>query len=126
MSVRDYRDLIAWQKSVDFIEEIYRLTRSFPKEEQFGMVTQMRRAAVSVSANIAEGSSRATSRDYLNFISQARGSLREVESLVLVSKRLHFATAEECVRSTDLADEISRILSGLRAAIAKKNKRVAI
>ena len=86
MRVRNYRDLVVWQRAVDFVAEIYRITARFSRDERFGLTAQLRRASVSVCANIAEGSGRATSRDLLNFLSHARGSLKEAESMVLVAQ----------------------------------------
>ena len=123
MVIQDYRDLIAWQRSLDFIEEIYRLTQSFPASERFGITAQMRRASVSVSTNIAEGSGRATTPDLLNFLSQSRGSLKESESLVYVSQRLGFLSETQGMRSLELANEVARIMAGLRASVARGNKR---
>jgi four helix bundle protein len=122
MRVRDYRDLQVWQRAVDFVAEIYRISATFPREERFGLTAQLREASVSISANIAEGSGRATSRDFMNFLSQARRSLKESESLVLVAQRLGFVRAEHCVDALHLADETSRLLAGLRASIAKRNR----
>lgn len=120
MRVRNYRDLLVWQRAVDFVAEIYRVSARFPREEQFGLTTQVRRASVSVSANIAEGSGRATSRDLLNFLSHARGSLKEAESMVLVAQRLGFVGAADCTEALRLADETSRMLAGLRVSIARR------
>ena len=120
MRVRDYRDLVVWQRAVDFGAEIYRISAGFPREEQLGVTTQVRKASVSVSANIAEGSGRATSRDLMNFLSHARGSLNEAESMVFVAQRLGFVTAADCTEALRLADETSRMLAGLRVSIAKR------
>jgi four helix bundle protein len=122
MRVRNYRDLVVWKRAVDFVAEIYRLSAGFPREERFGLTAQVRRASVSVSANIAEGSGRATSRDFLNFLSYARGSLKEAESMVFVAQRLGFVRAPECIEALRLADETSRMLAGLRLSIAKRNR----
>jgi four helix bundle protein len=123
MRVRNYRDLVVWKRAVDFVAEIYRLSAGFPREERFGLTTQVRRASVSVSANIAEGSGRATSRDFLNFLSYARGSLKEAESMVFVAQRLEFVRAPDCIEALRLADETSRMLAGLRLSIAKRNRK---
>ena len=123
MPVRGYRDLVVWERAVDLVAEIYRLTARFPREEQFGLTAQIRRASVSVAANIAEGSGRATSRDLMNFLSITRGSLQEAESLVFVAQRLGFVSAADCIEALRLADETSRMLAALRATIAKRNRR---
>lgn len=123
MRVRNYRDLVVWERAVDLVVEIYRLSAGFPREEQFGLTSQMRRASVSVTANIAEGSGRATSRDFLNFLSYSRGSLKEIESMVFVAQRLGFVSTPECTQALSLAEETSRMLIGLRSSIAKRARQ---
>jgi len=123
MRVRDYRDLVVWQRAVEFIAEVYRVSARFPRSEQYGLTAQVRRASVSVAANIAEGSGRATSRDLLNFLSYARGSLKEVESMVFVAQRLGFVSPADCSEVLRLADETSRMLTGLRLSIGKRNRK---
>jgi four helix bundle protein len=122
MRVRDYRDLVVWERAVDLVAEIYRLSAGFPPEERFGLTSQVRRASVSVSANIAEGSGRATSGDLLNFLSHARGSLKEAESMVFVAERLGFVSAPDCTQALSLADETSRMLTVLRTRITKRSR----
>lgn len=85
MPVRSYRDLIAWQKSIDFVTEIYRCTRTFPKEETYGLMSQLRRAAVSVPSNIAEGHARLTTGEFRQFLGQSLGSLTEIESQIQIA-----------------------------------------
>ena len=123
MRVRDYRDLLVWQRAVEFVAEIYRVSAKFPRTEQFGLTAQLRRASVSVAANIAEGSGRRTSHDLMNFLSYARGSLKEAESMVFVAQRLAFVSPEDCVEALRLADETSRMLAGLRASIQKRTRK---
>jgi four helix bundle protein len=125
MRVENYRDLVVWKRAVEFAGEIYRISARFPHEEGFGLTAQARRASVSVSANIAEGSGRATSRDLLNFLSYARGSLKEAESLVFIAQRLGFVSAANCIEALRLADETSRMLAGLRVSIKKRNRKPA-
>ena len=123
MRVRSYRDLVVSGRAVDLVAEVYRLSAGFPREEQFGLTAQVRRASVSVAANIAEGSGRATSPDLMNFMSIARGSLKEAESMVFVAQRLGFASAADCIEAERLADETSRMLAALRVSIAKRNRK---
>ena len=122
MPVRYYRDLVVWQRAVEFVVELYRLSATFPRDERFGLTAQLRRASVSVAANIAEGSGRATSRDLMNFLSYARGSLNEAESMVFVAQRLGLVRADDCIPALRLADETSRMLTGLRLSIRKRNR----
>jgi four helix bundle protein len=123
MLVRGFQDLIVWQKAVDFAAEVYRLSQDFPEQERFGMTSQIRSAAVSVSSNIAEGNGRGTTKDYINFLSYSRGSLYEVRSILEVSNRLGFVAAAGLSRAVEMSDEIGRMLTGLRASLARKAKR---
>jgi four helix bundle protein len=123
MLVRSYQDLIAWQRSVELAQEVYRLTTSFPDEERFALTTQLRKAAISVSGNIAEGSGRFTSRDLLNFLSHSRGSTKETESHLLVAVAVSLTTESKAARALELTDEVSRLLYGLRASIRKSRRK---
>jgi four helix bundle protein len=123
MAIKSYRDLVAWQRSLDFIEEVYCLTRHFPPEERHALTDQLRRASVSVAGNIAEGSGRFTSRDLLNFLSHSRGSLKEAESHIFVSQRVKLITPKQCETALSLADEVSRLLFGLRMSIRTKQRK---
>jgi len=114
MTVRSYRDLVVWQKSMSLAAEAYRLTRRMPKQEEFRMASQIIRAAASVPANIAEGHGRGTRKDYAHFISIARGSLSEVETFVLLVKSLELAEADRCDAILELASEVGRMLTVLR------------
>lgn len=123
MAVRNFRDLVAWQKSVDLVTHVYRLTSAFPDEERWGLVTQIRRAAVSIPANIAEGHGRSTAGDFLFHLSVARGSLNELRSLLDVSQQLGIASNAETRAVDDRADEVARVLWGLRRST--RNRQVA-
>jgi four helix bundle protein len=90
-----YRDLIAWKKAMAFVREIYRMTAAFPKEEIFGLTSQVRRAAVSIPSNIAEGKGRYSQRDFLHFLMQARGSVNEVETQLLIAQDLGYLAEEQ-------------------------------
>ena len=87
---QNYRGLIAWQKAMDFVDAIYKATTGFPREEVFGLTTQLRRAVVSVPSNIAEGQGRASPKEFLHFLSIAHGSLREAETQVTIASRLGY------------------------------------
>ena len=123
MRVRNYKELVVWQRAVEFVAEIYRRSARFPREERFGLTAQMSRTSVSVAANIAEGSGRRTSRDFMRFLSDSRASLKEAESMVFVSQRLGFVRAGDCIEALRLADETSRMLAGLRSSIAKRDRK---
>ncbi len=111
--MRTHEKLDVWKKSVDFVVEIYRVTDNFPKEERFGLVSQLRRAAVSIPANISEGAARSFPKETLHFISNAQGSASEVSTELLIAHRLGFVNAEEFSRLTAECDEISRMMTGL-------------
>jgi four helix bundle protein len=120
MSAKHYRELIVWQKAMDLVVLVYRSTKHFPKEELFGLTNQMRRAAVSVPSNIAEGQGRRTTRDFLNFLFIARGSLQEVETQILLAERLTYLPEQERQTLIDLATEVSRLVTGLITALQNK------
>ena len=90
MTVKHYSELIAWQKAIDLVATVYQATDSFPQREVFGLTNQMRRAAVSVPSNIAEGQGRSTTKDFLHFLSVARGSLQELETQIIIAHRLSY------------------------------------
>lgn len=121
MNVQSYRDLIVWQKGVDLVAEIYPLTESFPKSQMFSLALQIQKAAVSVPSNIAEGQGRSTTKDYLNFLHIARGSLQELETQLFIAHRLKYTS--EAVRDAALAKtmEIGRLLNGLIRSLASPN-----
>ena len=113
MPVRHYSELIAWQKSMDVVEEVNRHTECFPQREIFGITNQMRRAAVSVPSNIAEGQGRATTNDFLHFLHIARGSLQELETQTILSKRLSFLQEGNYDAMMARMAEVARVLNGL-------------
>ncbi len=117
---RSYRDLIAWQKAMQLVVAIYRATEKFPKEELYGITSQLRRAAVSVPSNIAEGQARLTTKEFRKFLSDARGSLVEIETQLTISQMLHFLPPDESRRLLSLASEVGRILNGLLSSIKAK------
>jgi len=113
MAGQNYRDLIAWQKAMDLAENLYRVTVRMPREELYGLTAQMRRASVSVPANIAEGQGRRTDGEFLNQLSVAHGSLRELETHVLLAGRLQFLNADEVQHLMNRAAEVGRLVNGL-------------
>lgn len=117
MSVRSYRDLVVWQKAMDFVAEVYRLTRSFPKEELYGITSQLRRAAVSIPSNIAEGQGRQTTGEFRQFLGHARGSILETETQILLSERLEYLDHETADGLLKQASEVGRILNGLLTSL---------
>ncbi len=111
--VSSYRDLVAWKKSMDLLVAVYALTESFPKNEQFGLTSQIKRAVVSIPSNIAEGSSRRSTQEFLRYINIATGSLAEVETQLCATQRLNFITLIQEETLLDQCGEVSRIFQGL-------------
>jgi four helix bundle protein len=120
MPVKDYRDLIVWQKAMDLVETVYRITAAFPKEEVYGLTSQLRRAAVSVPSNIAEGNGRNTTRDYVHFLGMAYGSVKEMETQVLIAERLRYVSAHHSDELVKMTGEIARLISGLMNSLNRK------
>jgi len=113
----NFEKLDVWQKGIVFANSVYSLTRPFPAEERFGLTSQMRRAAISVPSNIAEGSSRMSQADYGRFIEISAGSLFEVVSDSFVAKRQNFLSSDSFTTIYQNAEELSRMLSGLRRSL---------
>ena len=111
-----YRDLIAWQKAMVLVREIYYATQSFSREERYGLMTQLRRAAVSVPSNIAEGQARYSRREFHHFLNNARGSLAEVETQIMLANDLGHLAAKDADILLQRTSELGRILNGLIAA----------
>ncbi len=114
--VRSYRDLRVWQQAMDLAEATYRATEQFPEDERYGLVTQLRRATVSVASNIAEGHARSTG-DYLRHLLISNGSLTEIETQLLLSARLGFLSAELADSLLQTCDQVGRMLGGLRKSL---------
>jgi four helix bundle protein len=112
-----FERLDTWQKSIDFADTVYRVTRAFPDDERFGLTSQMRRAAVSVSSNIAEGSARFSKADFARFLEIATGSLFEVVSQSFVSRRQGLLSEGDFKKLYAAAEEQGRMLSGLRKSV---------
>ncbi len=120
----DYRRLVAWQRAYTLVLGVYRVTGGFPKDERFGLISQCRRAAVSVAANIAEGAGRSREKEFTHFLWIARGSLTELETEIALSRDLGMLSGEDAVPLLGLTDEVGRLLMGLlkaRGAIPNRN-----
>lgn len=120
VSVQHYRELIVWQKAIVLVEEVYRSTNDFPKTEIYALTNQIRRAAVSIPSNIAEGQGRNSTREFLHFLSVAQGSLMELETQVTIAERLGYFNQTQEKHLLDSTAEVSRMLSGLRTSLNKK------
>ncbi len=112
-SSKGYRDLIVWQKSMDLVPMVYAQIQSLPKEERFGLADQIRRAAVSIPANIAEGQARQSAKEFLHFLYISRGSLAELDTLLELTVRLNYLQAEHLNPLASQMAEIRRLLQGL-------------
>ncbi|MGD1106673.1 MAG: four helix bundle protein [Terracidiphilus sp.] len=108
---QDYRDLVVWQKAIDLTVCIYQLTRAFPKDEMYGLISQMRRASVSAASNIAEGRGRLSSAEFRQFLGLAQGSIYELQTQLIVVKRLALANADVLTEAGLLSNEVSKMLS---------------
>src|SRR4029077_4590020 len=117
--IESFQDLVVWQKSMDLVAECYQLVRSLPSHEQYGLGSQMRRAAVSIPANIAEGFGRWHSKEFVRFLLVANGSLKELETHLLIGKRLGFFSAPELAKPVGLVEEIGRMLAALRKKLER-------
>ena len=115
-----YAELKVWQKSVYFVTQIYQCTASFPKEELYGLTSQIRRAAISIPSNIAEGASRETTKDFLRFIGISNGSLAELQTQLIIAKNLGFIDDKKLLTIRDAGDEIGRMLNGLQKTLQQK------
>jgi four helix bundle protein len=115
-----YKDLLVWQKAMLLVQEIYVLTRKFPADERFGLISQMRRAAVSVPSNIAEGQARHSTGEFVQFLSHAEGSLAELDTQVNIAINLGFCTLGEAESVLVLMFELRKMLNALRRRLQGK------
>ena len=113
MSVKSYQDLIVWQKAMDLVQMVYETTKQFPKDELYALTNQLRRAAVSIPSNIAEGHARQSTAEFRNFLSIARGSLAEVETQLRIATRLNYMTQEQLNPILSLSVEINKMTNSL-------------
>ena len=120
--IRSYRDLEVWQKAIVLAEENHRLCNKLPRHEQFGLTSQMRRAAVSISSNIAEGHSSWRRRRFANHVAIARGSLAELETQIELAIRFHYLQAQDVERFSELAAIVGRMLTNLRRSLEEPPK----
>jgi four helix bundle protein len=113
--VKGHRDLVVWQKAMTLVTDVYQVTRSFPKDEVYGLTAQLRRAAVSVPSNLAEGHGRNSRKEFHHFVGQARGSLTELETQLEIAANLGYLSQANASELLGRASEIARMLNGLRA-----------
>lgn len=118
---KGFRDLLAWQKAMDLVTAVYLATQVFPRHEQFGLITQARRAAISIPANIAEGQARRHRREFRQFLGVALGSLAELETHLELAHRLGYLKEAQAIPLLQQADEVAKILHGLLRALPASN-----
>jgi len=121
--VTSYRDLTVWQRAMDLVDVIYELTKSFPKDERFGLTAQLQRCSVSIPSNIAEGHGREHLREYVHHLSISNGSLMELETQVLIASRRRYVDVEEVKRVLGLSRVVGRLLAGLVRALKARITR---
>jgi four helix bundle protein len=117
---KSYKDLVVWQKGIALAKIVYRLTTSFPAEEKFGIIAQLRRAAVSVPSNIAEGQARRRTGEFVQFISHAEGSIAEIDTQLIPSVELKFCADNDVTAAFGLLAEMKKMLNALRRTLATR------
>lgn len=113
MRISDYKNLLVWQKAMDLVVEIYNITKLLPKEETYCISDQLRRSAVSVPSNIAEGQSRNSVKEFIQFLAIARGSLAELETQLIICERVNMITINDIIKAQDLSSEVGKMINGL-------------
>ena len=121
MKSSDYKDLLVWQKAMDLTVEVYSIVKLLPQEETYALSDQMRRAAVSIPSNIAEGQGRDSSKEFVRFLSVARGSLRELSTQLEICERLGYINQSNTSRSSVLITEVDKMLTSLATKLMQKN-----
>jgi four helix bundle protein len=116
-----FKDLVAWQKAIELTLAIYKVTAGFPDSERFGLTNQMRRAAVSVASNIAEGYGRSTRGEYVLFLGHARGSCSEIETQIVIAKALIFGNPTDLSSAETLCNDVGRLLGALMKSVRPKH-----
>jgi four helix bundle protein len=119
--IKSHRDLIVWQKAMDLVEAVYTATASFPKEEKYGLTSQIRRAVISIPANIAEGQGRRLPKEYLYFLANARGSLLELDTYLEIALRLHYLHQDKYSALRSQLQEVTKILNGLMRSVEQSS-----
>ena len=119
MTIKSFRDLRVWQAGMDLVEHVYHLTHTFPTHEMYGLTSQIRRAAVSIPSNIAEGHTREHSKEYLHHLSMAQASLAELETQIEIATRLKYLSAEQLSHALEQTASLGRQLYALRNALTK-------
>lgn len=122
--LKSYKELVVWQKAVELVAEVYAATAQFPREEIFGLTSQLRRSAVSVPSNIAEGQGRATKGEFVQFLANARGSICELETQILIARKLGYLSPEGGQILASRTTEVARILNGLLTSLGGPRRKL--
>jgi four helix bundle protein len=117
--MHNYREIKIWQRSINLVKEVYLITKQFSKEETYGLTSQIRRAVVSIPANIAEGAGRGTDKDFSHFLDVSRGSLFELETLIILSNDLEFISESRSIEVLEKTSEILRMLNSFQSNLSK-------
>ena len=120
---QSFKDLVVWQRSIDLTADVYRFTSTFPDSERVGLTNQMRRASVSIASNIAEGYGRATKGEYVQFLGHARGSCSELETQIVIAKKLGFGAVLNLDSTESHCNDVSRLLGALMKSIRLKQSQ---
>jgi four helix bundle protein len=116
---KPHKKLLIWARALDLVAEVYRVTKTFPADERFGLASQMRRAAVSIPSNIAEGAARRSRKEYIHYLYQARGSVSEIDAQLEIARRLDYLSDAAFRQLQDKSDELGRMMNALIVALAK-------
>ena len=122
LKVGSYQDLLVWQKGIRLVKQVYVLTQHFPGEEKFGLISQMRRAAVSIPSNLAEGQARHTRREFVQFVSHAEGSNAELHTQLIIAIELCYCTKAQAREAFELVTELKRMLNALRRKLQNSDE----
>lgn len=120
MKIKNYKELRVWERGMEVVEKTYVLTQGFPQDERYGLINQMRRSAVSIPSNIAEGFKRSGTKEFKNFLHIALGSVAELETQFIISKRLKYINSYQFNEMNELIDHVSRMLTRLKLTLIKK------
>jgi four helix bundle protein len=118
-NLHDHKELIAWQKAIELVEEVYKITQTIPKEEMFGIISQMRRCSISIPSNIAEGHSRNSSGEFKQFLGIAKGSSAELETQLIIAQKLGYITNAKLGEVNSLLVDVRKLISGLLRSLNK-------
>ncbi|HXD31189.1 MAG TPA: four helix bundle protein [Pyrinomonadaceae bacterium] len=121
--LKSYRDLLVWQRAMELVILVYRITAQFPKHEIYGLTSQLRRASVSIPSNIAEGYGRGSRKEYLQFLGIAQGSLKELETQAILAERLNYSTTAQIEKLLEDTDRLGKMLGGLIRSLKTETTR---